>query len=41
MEEFESAKIAFNEAINTYYDTEIIHKLYQGLIITLSKKFGG
>ena len=22
MEEFESAKVAFNEAINTYYDTE-------------------
>ena len=37
MEEFESAKIAFNEAINSYYDTEIIHRLYQGLIITLSK----
>ena len=37
MEEFESAKIAFNEAINTYYDTDVIHKLYQGLIITLSK----
>ncbi len=37
MEEFESAKIAFNEAINKYYDTDIIHKLYQGLIITLSK----
>jgi len=37
MEEYESAKIAFKDALNKYYDTKIIHKVNQGLVIAVAK----
>ena len=37
MEEYKSAKIAFKSAIDTYYDTDIIHLAKQGLIIASAK----
>jgi outer membrane protein assembly factor BamD len=37
MEEYKSAKIAFKSAIDSYYDTDIIHLAKQGLIIASAK----
>ena len=37
MEEYPSAKIAFKNAIDSYYDTDIIHLAKQGLIIASAK----
>jgi outer membrane protein assembly factor BamD len=37
MDEYDSAKIAFNNAIDSYYDTDIIHLANQGLIIASAK----
>ena len=37
MEEYESAKIAFEDAVYTYYDTEIINLANQGLVIAYAK----
>ena len=32
MEEYESAKISFNQVLDTYYDTDVIHQARQGII---------
>jgi len=37
MEEYESAKMTFQQVINLYYDTEIIHQAYQGMVQALAK----
>ena len=37
MEEYESAKMTYKQVIDLYYDTEIIHKAYQGMVQALAK----
>ena len=37
MEEYESAKMTFQQVIDLYYDTGIIHQAYQGMVQALAK----
>ena len=37
MEEYESAKITFQQVIDLYYDTGIIYEAYQGMVQALAK----
>ena len=37
MEEYESAKMTFQQVIDLYYDTGIIYEAYQGMVLALAK----